>query len=84
MSLRDDLAGRLLVLFYHPPDDLRPESWSNVVDECIRQMEWARSRQYTQLATTHDGKPTMIIQPGDWGTSWHTKTLTLAPKDWKP
>ena len=49
-------------------------------DECIRQMEWARTRQWVQIDSS--GQP--FIHSGDWGTPWHMKSLTLAPEDWKP
>ena len=48
--------------------------------ECLRQMEWARSR----LIAREDSNGTRFYVDGNWGTPWHTKPLTLAPEDWKP
>lgn len=49
--------------------------WLSVADECIRQMEWARSRKFVCGG---------MLQDGDWGTPWHMKKMTAAPDGWRP
>ena len=86
-DLREKLATRLLTAYGEGyervarPDPDNPggtvinvvEAWNCVADECIRQMEWAR----TECVESVDSY--------DAGNSWlKNKSLTPAPDDWKP
>lgn len=74
MSLRGELADqlRLAALMTQPPYATE-DSWLNVADECLRQMEWAREHGSSEQAYQECEHCTP--DPGP---------LTLAPKDWKP
>lgn len=82
MSLREELADRIEKAWWEnqagPPREYPANQyWLQAADECIRQMEWARSqaarsdiwinKTASQAATESPNFP-----------------LTLAPADWKP
>lgn len=93
-DLRETLATRLLRAYGEGYEQVtRPdpdneggtvtnvvEAWNFVADECIRQMEWAASRQ--TAATDSNGS--RFYTPEGWGTPWDRSKLTPAPDDWKP
>lgn len=77
MSLRDDLARRLQVV------GLREsvwtgsfEHWEWLADECIRQMEWART-QCVGEQWEGDADDRHVVDRSQLG-------MTLAPSDWRP
>jgi hypothetical protein len=69
MTLREGLARHWKRRFHHcgtcaEDTSLLGEFWFSMADECIRQMEWARSC-YDWTAPT-ELNPPLTIAPEDW------------------
>ena len=94
--MREELARRLCDAFNNEADRTRetymttPEEdrdrlglWKAVADECIRQMEWIRTKNITVMAQRSE-----IFDGGNYPCpicgSNPTAPITLAPPDWHP